>query len=83
MQNFELLNKAYKDYIEQYLEEVFERFGDQQLPKHDPLVVAIREQVAEMYAQGRNTVMGDQELEIMVRNYDVERYERLIFHKSH
>ena len=29
MQNFELLNKAYKDYIEQYLEEVFERFGDQ------------------------------------------------------
>ena len=29
MQNFELLNKAYKDYIEQYLEEIFERFGDQ------------------------------------------------------
>ena len=29
MQNFDLLNKAYKDYIEQYLAEVFDRFGDQ------------------------------------------------------
>lgn len=52
------------------------------ISKTDPLVVAIREQVAELYAQGRNTVMGDEELEIMVRNCDVERYERLIFHKS-
>ena len=53
------------------------------IAKTDPLVVAVREQVAELYAQGRNTVMGDEELEIMVRNCDVERYERLIFHKSH
>jgi len=29
MQNFELLNRAYKEYIEQYLQEVFERFGEQ------------------------------------------------------
>jgi len=42
----------------------------------------VREQVADLYAQGRNTVMGDEELEIMVRSCDVERYERLIFHKS-
>ena len=27
--NFELLNRAYKDYIEQYLKEVFDRFGNQ------------------------------------------------------
>jgi len=53
------------------------------IAKTDPLVVAVREQVAELYAQGRKTVMGDEELEIMVRNCDVERYERLIFHKSH
>lgn len=32
--------------------------------------------------RGRNTVMGDEELEIMVRNADVDRYERLLFHKS-
>ena len=31
---------------------------------------------------GRNTVMGDEELEIMVRDADPERYERLLFHKS-
>ena len=57
--------------------------GDHTIQKSDPLVIAVREQVAELYAQGRNTVMGDEELEIMVRNCDVERYERLIFHKSH
>ena len=38
--------------------------------------------VDELYAQGRNTVMGDEELEIMVRSVDVNRYERLLFHKS-
>ena len=35
-----------------------------------------------LYAEGRNTVMGDEELEVMVRDADQERYERLLFHKS-
>ena len=61
----------------------FRLAGDHLIDKNDPLVVAVREMVAEQYANGRNTVMGDEELEIMVRNCDVERYERLIFHKSH
>ena len=52
------------------------------IPKDDPLVQAVRAQVDELYAQGRNTVMGDEELEIMVRNADVDRYERLLLHKS-
>ena len=43
---------------------------------------AVRAEVDKLYAQGRNTVMGDEELEVMVRNADVERYERLLFHKS-
>ena len=51
--------------------------------KDDPLVVSIRAQVDALYAQGRNTVMGDEELEVMVRNNDVDRYEHLLFHKSH
>ena len=50
--------------------------------KDDPLVRDVRAQVDKLYEQGRNTVMGDEELEIMVRNADVERYERLLFHKS-
>ena len=56
--------------------------GDNVIAKDDPLVIDVRAKVDELYAQGRNTVMGDEELEVMVRNSDVERYERLLFHKS-
>ena len=63
------------------------QFGDQVAQCRDqrtgPLVTALRDLVAELYAQGRNTVMGDEELEIMVRTIDTERYEHLLFHKSH
>ena len=61
----------------------FRLSGEHVIDKNDPLVVAVREMVVEQYANGRNTVMGDEELEIMTRNADVERYERLIFRKSH
>ena len=37
---------------------------------------------ADLFAAGRNTVMGDEELEIMVRDCDTDRYERLLFRKS-
>ena len=43
---------------------------------------ALRKQVDALYAEGRNTVMGDEELEVMVRRADTERYEHLLFHKS-
>ena len=56
--------------------------GDDMLDKQDPLVVAVKAQVDELYANGRNTVMGDQELEIMVRDADPERYEHFLFHHS-
>lgn len=45
-------------------------------------MAAVKEQVDALYAEGRNTVMGDEELEVMVRDADQERYERLLFHKS-
>ena len=61
----------------------FRLTGDNTIGKADPLVAAVKEQVDALYAAGRNTVMGDEELEIMVRNSDVNRYERLLFHKSH
>ena len=50
--------------------------------KRHPVVVSVKEKVDAEYAAGRNTVMGDEELEIMVRDADPERYERLLFHKS-
>ena len=40
------------------------------------------EYVDALYAEGRNTVMGDEELEVMVRRANVDRYEHLLFHKS-
>lgn len=52
------------------------------LDKQDPLVAAVKAKVDALYEEGRNTVMGDEELEIMVRDADHERYERLLFHKS-
>lgn len=56
--------------------------SDHAIGKNDPLVVALRAQIDEQYAAGRSTVMGDEELEVMVRNTDVDRYERLICHKT-
>ncbi len=69
--------------VAHWINNYFRLNGDQIIPKSDPLVVQIRALVDELYAQGRNTVMGDEELEIMVRYIDVDRYERLLFHKSH
>ena len=60
----------------------FRLTGNNVIGKDDPLVASVRAMVDALYAQGRNTVMGDEELEIMVRNSDVDRYERLLFHKS-
>ena len=49
----------------------------------EPLILEMRKRVDDLYARGRNTVMGDEELEIMVRRCDQDRYERMLFHKSH
>lgn len=50
--------------------------------KQDITVMAVKTLVDALYAEGRNTVMGDQELEIMVRDVDKDRYEKLLLHKS-
>ena len=68
--------------IAHWLNSYFRLTGDNMVEKTDPLIVSMRQQVDAMYAEGRNTVMGDEELEIMVRRYDVDRYEHLLFHKS-
>ena len=45
--------------------------------KQDATVIAVKEKVDSLYAEGRNTVMGDQELETMVREADQKRYNML------
>ncbi len=68
--------------IAHWMNSYFRLTGKHTMEKHDPLVIAVKDQVDALFAQGRNTVMGDEELEIMVRNADTDRYERLLFHKS-
>ena len=69
--------------VAHWMNSYFRLQGTQMVDKADPLVLSIKKKVDALYAAGRNTVMGDEELEILVRNYDVERYEHLtFFHNS-
>ena len=68
--------------IAHWLNNYFRLTGDNTIDKTDPLIIDMRARVDELYAKGRNTVMGDEELEVMVRRCDKDRYERLLFHKS-
>ncbi len=65
--------------VAHWINNYFRLKGENTIGKNDPMVVAVKEQVDALYAAGRNTVMGDEELEILVRNYDVQRYEHLTF----
>ena len=68
--------------IAHWINSYFRLTGDNVIDKADPLVADMRTRVDDLYAQGRNTGMGDEELEVMVRRCDKDRYERLLFHKS-
>ena len=68
--------------IAHWLNNYFRLTGDNAVDKSDPLILEMRKRVDELYAKGRNTVMGDEELEIMVRRCDQDRYEKMLFHKS-
>ncbi len=68
--------------VAHWMNSYFRLKGDNVIEKTDPLVAQVRALVDAQYTGGRTTVMGDEELEVMVRQCDVDRYERLIFHKS-
>ena len=46
--------------------------------KRHPILVAMKEKVDQQYAKGRNTVMSDLELEVILKELDYEFYTRLI-----
>lgn len=48
------------------------------IDKRAPIVVSMKEAVDREYAEGRNTVMGDEELENLLSELDFDEYERLI-----
>lgn len=68
--------------IAHWMNGYFSLKGSSAVDKQDPIVIAIKALVDALYAEGRNTVMGDEELEVMVRDCDKDRYERLLFHRS-
>ncbi len=69
--------------IAHWMNSYFRLSGEHAVGKQDSIVIKVKEMVDELYAQGRNTVMGDQELDIMTRRADTSRYEHMVFHKSH
>ena len=68
--------------VAHWVNSYFRLQGDQMIGKQDPLVIEMKQRIDDLYSAGRNTVMGDEELEIMVRDCDTDRYERLLFRKS-
>ena len=68
--------------IAHWMNSYFRLKGTHMVDKQDETVMKVKAMVDALYAEGRNTVMGDEELEVMVRDADQERYERLLFHKS-
>lgn len=55
----------------------FRLLGDEAVDKRAPFIVAMKEKVDAEYADGRNTVMGDGELENILREVDYAEYKRL------
>ena len=65
--------------IAHWMNGFFRLTGARQVDKHHPLVQAVKERVDALYAEGRNTVMGDGELETLVQQADPEQYRVLSF----
>ena len=49
---------------------------DEMLTKQDALVIAMKAKVYELYADGRTTLMGDEELEEIVETIDPKRFAK-------
>ncbi|MBQ1848343.1 MAG: 2-isopropylmalate synthase [Clostridia bacterium] len=63
--------------IAHWLNSFYSLSGENRIDKHDPIVLKIKDRVAQMYEDGRTTVMGDTELEDILRQLDFALYEKL------
>ncbi len=68
--------------ITHWLNHHFKLKGKHIIDKQDVLVTCLHEQVQTLYAQGRNTAMGVEELEVLLRRCDPDRYQSLLYKKS-
>ena len=69
--------------VAHWMNSYFRLSGDNAVEKRDPLVIAVKEKVDALYREGRNTTMGDGELEDLVRLTDYDRYEYLTHIHQH
>ena len=67
--------------VAHWLNGYFHLTGEKALDKRHPIVTGVRERVDALYAQGRNTVMGDEELVQMVYEVDPAFFENLMSNK--
>ncbi len=65
--------------IAHWINGYFHLKGRHAFEKQDELVAKIKEEVDREYAEGRNTVMGDDELVAILRHIDKKRYKELAF----
>ncbi len=63
--------------IAHWLNSFFRLVGDEMIGKRDEAIVKMKALIDEEYENGRNTVMGDGELEDMLRKVDFELYAKL------
>ena len=52
------------------------------IDKKDEMVVTLKKQIDNQYAEGRTTSFGDNELETMIREIDLTRYSAFCVHRS-
>jgi isopropylmalate/homocitrate/citramalate synthase len=67
--------------IAHWMNGFFRLKGEHAVDKRHAVVVQIKERLDRLYAEGRNTVMGDEELELIFNECDPQLYEKLIWHR--
>jgi isopropylmalate/homocitrate/citramalate synthase len=63
--------------IAYWLNQNFRLKGDDQVQKHDPLVITMKDWIDQEYEDGRQTVMTDKELDAMVERLAPGRFKKV------
>jgi len=67
--------------IAHWMNGFFKLTGEHALDKKAPIILAVKERVDALYTAGRNTVMGDEELELIFKDLDPGLYQKLTWHR--
>ena len=69
--------------IAHWVNSFFRLEGESAIDQREPFVAAMKARVDAQYESGRTTVMGDEELENILREVDYDRYEELCHKRLH